>query len=175
MKDLLSQKSTNKFEYASILAGEAWLSGILERSRNPYLDLTEPSEEQCVQFLTQFVQNCSQVLQVQEGMAMLYGVDLNITISHIDENTSSEVIANAARKASISLQNIPTYSYTKFYLNQPNTILVDINTSDENKRTAYSITQNQDKSLQVVKYEPVPGVELPDYIEHVNKIHEMTQ
>ncbi len=166
MKKFLLANSTNKLEYASILAGEAWLSGILERSHNTYLDLIEPSEDQCVTFLTCFVENCSQLLYTQDEVAKRYGKKVDVIVSHIDENTSSEVIADAARKANINLKNIPTYSYTKFYI-QKDTIWVDINTTDENKRTAYSITQNGNRNFDVQKYEPDHGVDLADFIANI--------
>jgi len=169
MKKFLLSNSTNKLEYASILAGDAWLNGILERSQNKYLDLLEPSEDDCVKFLTKFVENCSQVLHTQESVFNRHGKCIELIISHIDENTSSDVIADAARSANINLKNIPTYSYTKFYFPSKDTIWVDINTTDENKREAFSITQGDDLSFEVKKYAPEHGVELPKFIENLNQ------
>jgi len=173
MKKFLLSNSTDKLEYAAILAGEAWMTGILERVQSPYLELSEPTEEECTAFLSQFVTTCSEMLQVHENMYKKYGKSPCLTISHINENTTCDIIANSVRSAHIPLKAVPSYSYSKFYFTHGDTILVDLNTTDKNKRVAFAVTQTNDHSnYSVERFEPEHGVELPDCVYRMGKADE---
>ena len=90
-----------------------------------------------------------------------------LQVYHIDETTSDEILANSARQAGIKLHYLPTYSYTKFFITDDNRILVDINTSDVNKRDAYVITENfedDNVNFDVKHYEPEPGIDFREYL-----------
>ena len=164
-KDLKHFRS--KEEVAANFAARAWAKGIVERTQDRTLDLKTVPQENLDKFIQLFTERLTDKI-----IAMDYFYHKNkemslLQVYHIDETTSDEILANSARQAGIKLHYLPTYSYTKFFITDDNRILVDINTSDVNKRDAYVITENfedDNVNFDVKHYEPEPGIDFREYL-----------
>lgn len=157
-------------ELAASLIANAWADGIEMRTQDDYLDL-KPLDAQTREI---FVKKLTGRL-TDKICAFEYfnhkNKDLSMMqICHYNETTSDEILATAAREAGIHLSYLPTYSYSKVFLTDDNVLMLDLNTSDVNKRDAYVIEENYEGNktvFDVKHYEPEAGIDLQDYLNNV--------
>ncbi|MBR4270794.1 MAG: hypothetical protein IKQ31_03880 [Clostridia bacterium] len=166
-------KNQKKTDLAAEIAANYWVKGMKFRAKSPYLDLINIKEEDYNLFITLFKEMTENILHDYEKIYNKYGEAPTLIISHIDTNTTSDIIGEAARQSNIPLKNLPSYSYTKFFIVSPKTILVDINTCDNNThRKGLAITEDShssEKELRITTFRPEPGVELIDFIKKTTK------
>ena len=171
----LNLKNRTKTDLAAEIAGRSWVQGMKFRAKSPYLDLIEINQESYDEFLSLFREMTENILHDYEKIYAKFGQAPTLVISHINSNTSCDIIGETARLSKIPLNNFPSYSYTKFFFISPKTILVDINTCDNNThRKGYAITANASiDELSITEFKPEPGVELIDFIKKTTKPEEL--
>lgn len=156
-----------KEELAARITAEAWANGIDERTQDECLDLKPIPKANREAFITSLTESLTDKICASEYFYHK-NKDLSLLqICHYNETTSDEILARAARKSGIKLHYLPTYSYSKIFLTDSNEIMLDLNTSDVNKRDAYVITENakdDEMTFDVKHYEPEAGIDFLDFL-----------
>lgn len=160
-------KFNNKEELAATLIAEAWADGIDMRTQDDYLDLKPIPAEVRADFIERLTRSLIDKICAFEYFNFK-NKDLSLLqICHYNETTSDEILATAARESGIKLHYLPTYSYSKIFLTNDNKLMLDINTTDINKRDAYVIEEKyeDDKvNIEVKQYSPEAGIDLQDFL-----------
>ncbi len=158
----------SKEEFSARLIAEAWANGIDMRTKDEFLDLKPMTDAQRKTFIEALSKNALDAILEQENV--ISNIDRNIVllqISHYDANLTDKILANSVREAGLTLGHLPSYSYAKVFISKNNKIKLDLNTTEENKRDAYIITENKtDKGVEfdVQNFHPQPGIDLDDYV-----------
>lgn len=158
-------------ELAANLIANAWADGIEMRTQDEYLDLRPLKDDAREIFVKKLTGRLTDKICAFEFFNHK-NKDLSMMqICHYNETTSDEILATAAREAGIPLSHLPTYSYSKIFLTDDNVLMLDLNTSDVNKRDAYVIDEVYEgtkTTFDVKHYEPEAGINLPDYLANLD-------
>lgn len=162
------KKFDSKEALSARLIAEGWAKGIDMRTQDEFLDLEPMTSEQrktFVESLNKYVLDA--ILEQERLISNTHHNIVLLQFSHYNADMTEEVLACAVREAGLGLNYLPSYSYAKVFVSKDNKIKLDLNTTEENKRDAYIITENKtDKGvdLDVLNFHPQPGIDLNDYV-----------